>query len=216
MRNMLNNLKGLINESTKSIKGFSKKKKIILSTVSGLLLIITIGTFSYARNTYGFSMTNIQKENKINQILSTKDYDKATEIANKYYSNDSDKRNIFVKIINLCRETKTGSLDEANQYIQQELKNMPKIVDINFKPTYSFSYDYVDVILTVKNEGNKDINYVKINLFFLDGSGNIIYSDWTNDNSIIKQGSTQIIKHMVKWNTNWKDVKTEVEDWKFR
>lgn len=216
MRNMLNNLKGLTNESTKSIKGFSKKKKIILSTVSGLLLITTIGTFSYARNTYGFSMTNIQKENKINQILSTKDYDKATEIANKYYSNDSDKRNIFVKTINLCKETKTGSLDEANQYIQQELKNMPKIVDINFKPTYSFSYDYVDVILTVKNEGNKDINYVKINLFFLDGSGNIIYSDWTNDNSIIKQGSTQIIKHMVKWNTNWKDVKTEVEDWKFR
>ena len=54
---MLNNLKGLTNESTKSIKGFSKKKKIILSTVSGLLLITTIGTFSYARNTYGFSMT---------------------------------------------------------------------------------------------------------------------------------------------------------------
>lgn len=212
MKNIINKIKSIKTKFT----GLPKKKKIIISTVSGLLLITTIGTFMYARNTYGFTMTEKQKDSKIEEVLKGKDYSKASQINQRYYSSNSAKKDIYDKTINLCKETNTSSLEEAGDYIAQEQKNMPKIIDIDLKPTYSFSYDYVDVKLTVKNEGNKDIKYIRINIYFLDKNNKIVHSEWTNSDDIILQGSTQVVTKMVKWDTNWKDIKYEVSDWSFR
>lgn len=77
------------------------------------------------------------------------------------------------------------------------------------KPKYNS--DYVDVNVTVTNEGESSISYIKINLYFKDESGQIVKSDWTNDNSVIKPGASQIISNMTE-KGGWKSVSAEIAD----
>lgn len=72
-----------------------------------------------------------------------------------------------------------------------------------------------EIQITIKNEGQKDVKYVKVNLFFKDENGNIIYSDWTNDNAIIKPGATQVLSKMVEKNSDWQKVYAEIESVKY-
>ncbi len=81
-------------------------------------------------------------------------------------------------------------------------------VDIEY-PKYSS--DYVDINVTVTNEGEKSISYIKINLFFEDENGKIVKSDWTNDTSIIKPGASQVITKMTETD-GWKTVTAEIAD----
>lgn len=82
----------------------------------------------------------------------------------------------------------------------------------------SFSYkaysNYNDAVVVVKNNSEKDITYIKINLYFKDDNGNIIGSDWTNDDSIIKPGAKQEITKMIS--NDIKNFSAEIADIRFR
>lgn len=58
----------------------------------------------------------------------------------------------------------------------------------------SVAKDYEDAVIYVQNNSNKDISYIRVDIFIKDKNGNIVQSDWTNDSSTIKSGASQKIK----------------------
>lgn len=93
-------------------------------------------------------------------------------------------------------------VEEENEKKQNPLK----IVSIDFS---NYSSGYVDVNVKVLNQSGRDIEYVKLNLYYHDEEDNIFRSDWTNDSAIIKDGAMQIISKMTK--NDFKSVSVEVE-----
>lgn len=81
-----------------------------------------------------------------------------------------------------------------------------------FDKNLSFS-DYRDINITIKNNGNENINYVKINLYFKDKNGNVIKSDWANDDSCIKSNSRQTITDTVKVTKDIDIFSTEIAEY---
>jgi integrase/recombinase XerD len=71
--------------------------------------------------------------------------------------------------------------------------------------------DYVNVNVTINNGGTTAINYIKINLYYKDSSGNIIRSEWTNDDSDIEPGASQVITKMTE-NDGWDSVHAEIAE----
>ena len=58
----------------------------------------------------------------------------------------------------------------------------------------SVTKDYEDAVIYVQNNSNKDISYIRVDIFIKDKNGKIVQSDWTNDSSTIKSGASQKIK----------------------
>lgn len=52
--------------------------------------------------------------------------------------------------------------------------------------------------------------HIELNIYFKDDNGNIIGSDWTNDNSIIKPNASQTISNMMS--KDIKNASVEVAD----
>jgi hypothetical protein len=75
----------------------------------------------------------------------------------------------------------------------------------------SYDSDYVNINVTVNNGGTTAINYIKINLYYKDSSGNIIRSEWTNDDSDIEPGASQVITKMTE-NDGWDSVHAEIAE----
>lgn len=93
-------------------------------------------------------------------------------------------------------------VEEENEKKQNPLK----IVSIDFS---NYSNGYVDVNVKVLNQSGRDINYVKLNLFFYDKEDNVFRSEWTNDSAVIKDGAMQIVSKMTK--NDFESVSVEVE-----
>lgn len=62
----------------------------------------------------------------------------------------------------------------------------------------SVAKDYEDAVIYVQNNSNKDISYIRVDIFIKDKNGKIVQSDWTNDSSTIKSGASQKIKKTFK------------------
>ena len=58
----------------------------------------------------------------------------------------------------------------------------------------SVAKDYEDAVIYVQNNSNKDISYIRVDIFIKNKNGKIVQSDWTNDSSTIKSGASQKIK----------------------
>lgn len=190
----------------------NKKAIIVVSLVIiSLILLIGIGYFHY-----GIGMSDEIKINIINSEISKKEYDKARDLTNRYIKEVDEKSKLLkefhLNTIDLCEQTGTGSLDEATTKIKEYI-NTVKIVKTEVKSKGSYSnYKYIEV--TVKNNGKENINYIKIGFDFIDKNGDIIQSDWTNDNSIIKPNATQKITKMVSKDIKFNIVKTEILDFR--
>jgi archaellum component FlaF (FlaF/FlaG flagellin family) len=192
-----------------------KKLTIIIGVIT-IILITIIGTGYFY---YGIGMSEQHKNDRIKSVVLNKEYDKATEMTNRYF-NKTDEQSIAIKkvnmsLIDLCKTTNTGSLEEATSKYKalQEQLNTVKIIKVDItKEKYNSSYHNVEV--TVQNNGKENINYVKIGLDFKDKNGNIIQSDWTNDSSVIKPNAKQTIKKMVSNDIKYDTVQAEVQDFR--
>lgn len=124
-------------------------------------------------------------------------YDVVLDYSSEYLSNPFIDINTKKRIddgVEILR-TKNG-YDSADYMETKEAKENPiKITEVTISNN---SGNYVDVNVTVLNQSGKEINYVKIDLFYYDENGNEFRSDWTNDSSTIRDGATQIITKMTK------------------
>ena len=97
----------------------------------------------------------------------------------------------------------------------EDLKNV-KIEKVEISSlNYSYRSKYTDVNTTIKNNSDKNIQYIKINLYFKDGNGDIVKSEWTNDSSTIKPGASQTISKMTN-KEGWEVVSAEIDEVKFK
>lgn len=135
-----------------------------------------------------------------------------------YYTSkaDSNVSKITTNVSKIATVTKastsTNSSNTKNTNTDTNTKPTLQITKIETKNTYESSSNYADVNITVHNNGDKDINYVKINLYFKDKNGNIVKSDWTNDDSCIKPNASQIITDTVK-SEGWDRVRAEIAEY---
>lgn len=196
-----------INKVIVNLKSINIKAKIISGIIISLIIILCIG--------YAIIKPPSPKQ-VFNKIKGYKADDEISYINKVYPTNGGflgmfKKRNRQNKLIVLnliISNVKTNfqntygiSLDDYNAV---EIKK----VEINHK---SYSSDYVDIVVTVYNGGSTPINYIKINFDYKDVNGNIIRSDWTNDNSEIKPGASQIITNMTK-EDGWDSVHAEIAE----
>ena len=205
-------------EKLLKLRNMIKKHKKVSSVITiFIILILFVGYIGYFN--YGIGMSDKQKTTRINSILSTKDYKKAKEVTNVYFKGLDEQsvatNKLMVSTIDLCESTNTHNLEEAmNQYktLKERVDSLKIIKTEIIHPKYSSNYENIEV--TVQNNSKENISYVKIGLDFKDKSGNIIQSDWTNDDSIIKPNATQKLTKMVSKDIKYDTVQSEVLDFK--
>lgn len=95
---------------------------------------------------------------------------------------------------------------QAQKYLD-ELRNTPKTTDLTIDSGWSQkvngNYIYIDGFVT--NDSAKYINYYEIGADFLDASGNIIDTDWTNGTDIAAH-SSQEFSFMHKRNSKYSQI----------
>lgn len=187
----------------------NKKKTILIGTV----ILILCGLLIYKV----IPFTVNQKNDRINNAISEYDYQKAYKLNDKYFgdsTNEIDENNYKINTlsIDLCKSTNKGSVLEATDYVKQLNESKPEITNVEVVRK-KYSSDYVDVDITIQNNGTESLSYVKINLYYTDESGNTIKSEWTNDDSNIQPNATQTLTKMTE-KDGWKQVRAEVSDWR--
>lgn len=128
------------------------------------------------------------------------------------YLNQFDGKGFFGKL-EVKRLEEMVSIVEKN--IKELESSMPKAEIVKVELNRDYGSQYYDVDTTIKNVGSKNIRYIKLNIYYKDSSGNIVKSDWTNDNAIIKPGATQTISKMAKKSSEWDNVTVEVAEVKY-
>ena len=107
--------------------------------------------------------------------------------------------------------TKNG-YDSADYMATKEATENPlKITEVTLG---NRSGKYIDVNVTVMNQSGKDIDYVKIDLFYYDENGNEFRSDWTNDSATIRNGATQIITKMTE--SDFDRVSAKIDEFSYK
>lgn len=111
-------------------------------------------------------------------------------------------------------------VEESQEYTKNLVKTWEEtgaFVDIESVKlsTKDYSQNYYWVDIKVKNNGNSSIKYILIDLYFKDKDGNVVMSDWTNDNAIILPGATQVVSKMTPKDNNWDTVQAVIREVKY-
>lgn len=195
------------------VKEFVVPRKKLLIGASTIAIVCVVG-FSIVSP----SVNSVFKGAKSIFSDTTRDVEDVIEYVSDRYSNDL----VIFKTLNANKRDKVLNklLDYLNTQIysatgmsaeEYNVKNNVKIVELDNEYTGS---GYGDLHITIQNNSNRNIRYVKLNIYFKDESGNIIKSDWTNDRSIILPGAKQTISKMVKYD-GWKYFSAEVDEVSF-
>ncbi|NSB12093.1 zinc ribbon domain-containing protein [Clostridium beijerinckii] len=194
------------------ICNLSAKKQIGIYVLIVVLLFGGASVWNWHKN-YQYETGNglSYDEKKINlsvELISEK-YDKARELSKSYKVHDND----IDKIIQIYKDNKgkVYTLNDAEQILSKQQYTQACTVEKVEIKNKSYSSKYVDVEITVKNNTNQNINYVKVGLDF-SKSEQIVKSDWTNDNSTIKPNATQKLTKMID-HSGWDKVHAEVTQW---
>jgi len=133
------------------------------------------------------------REKEIVQLLNNKNYDEAIQRTNELYKDENDK---LVEILNYIEEVK-----EQELYIKQKIEDVYPSSKLEIQPdrTIKIRNDYYYITGRVKNVGNKDINYFEVKCNFLDENDQVLDSDYTNDNLVLKPGEMREFEIMHKY-----------------
>ena len=149
------------------------KKTVIWVAVLVVALIIIIGV-ALSQTVF---LTDEQKDEKIAEIYINEGYDAARDAIIDYYGRSSDKALSWLMAISEFEDE------------DEELAEQVEIVDQNL--SVRDTGNYFDYEVTVKNNSNETLSYIKVNIYLKDAGKNIIYSDWTNwSGSLPPDGST--------------------------
>lgn len=176
----------------------------------GLLFIVFIVIMSQ----YPMSLDKAYKE------YSTRYELMGSDEAFEWLEKEFDGKGLFAKK-EIVRKTQVlvKSIDEINQsFINStggtvdDFKSV-EISEVWFENGGKYS-NYKDINTKIINKSQKNITYIKLNIYFEDDKGNIIGSDWTNDSSTIKPNATQTISKMIP--KDIKNASVEIADIRFQ
>ncbi|MBZ0178543.1 MAG: zinc ribbon domain-containing protein [Melioribacteraceae bacterium] len=92
----------------------------------------------------------------------------------------------------------------------QELEYKDKITIVNWDWNQERNYSYIRG--RIRNDGNKIVTYFKIKAYYMDGSGNVLDSDITNDLDDLNPGMSKEFEIMHKHNSEYKTAKVSVDE----
>ena len=189
------------------IMNISIKRKFILGLF--LLLIIVVGV--------GYKIIEPPSSQKVFETVKSYNSDQQISYLNKVYPINGGFLGLFKE---KDKQNKVAVLDLLMKNIDSQFQttfgrsisdySSVKILHVDIE-NESYSSDYANINVTVNNGGTTAINYIKINLYFKDENGNIIRSEFTNDNSNIQPGANQVLTDMTK-NDGWKKVSAEIAE----
>ena len=73
-----------------------------------------------------------------------------------------------------------------------------------------------EISVSVKNDSDRDIRYIRVNLFEKDKNGKTIKSDYANDISVIKVGARQKIKTYFDFSSSESTLEVELDEVDFK
>lgn len=95
---------------------------------------------------------------------------------------------------NLCRECYMSVMDDSDE---DEVIGEIEIVEQNLN--VRSSRNYFDYEVTVKNNSDKTLSYIKVNIYLKDAAQNIIHSDWTNWSGSLPPGASTTLDTMLDY-----------------
>ena len=155
------------------------KKTVIWVAVLVVVLIIIIGV-ALSQTVF---LTDEQKDERIAEIYINEGYDATREAIIKYYGTSSDKAISWLLAI--------SDLED------KELAKQIEIVDQDLSTRSSGNY--FDYTVTVKNNSDETLRYIKVNIYLKDADENIIYSDWTNWSGSLPPGGSTVLDTMIPY-----------------
>lgn len=189
------------------------KKNIVGLLIVAIFILIVIIGFKVYQNRTGFGLSEDNKIAKINDLVIDKKYDEANNLNYVYFKDDEEKYDDIDDKIYECQYKGLSNFEEVDikrekekQLKTQKVQKEPKMIEVKPKAEIvDFTIEgtdatnsYINVKPVIKNIGNIDINYVKVNIYELDDNNNIVNSYWTNDNACIKPNATQTLSKMIK------------------
>lgn len=149
------------------------KKKLLPVIIFSLIIIISIIIGVY------------------NTIITKTSYDDMTNT----FEQAEHKKQKETKVNNNSTINSTTNSNNTNT----TLDNPEDKISLSISPNkFSTHEKYANTTIYVQNNSNKDIAYIRVDIFIKDKNGKIVKSDWTNDSSTIKSGASQQIDTMLK------------------
>lgn len=141
-------------------------------------------------------MNNESKTKAIAECLNNKDYSKAIELTNKYFSDNSN-HDTMITNIQLCKKYNVNNISIAQQ--KKDKEEFYKNVSITNMENQQKSYgNYFDACITIENANSTPISYIELNINIYDNDGNLINTAMTNDTNI-QGNSKRIITKMLPY-----------------
>lgn len=168
---------GLLKDIIKDIKKY-KKFFIPVAIIIALVLIYVLWYYS-PLYTYGYQ----QKIDKVNSLVQEEKYDEAWNFIQRAFNSD--------EILNAEDLVLDAQKKQALNMLHDE--KPLQITNVNLKGD--------TLKIRVKNVSNKEMNYVKYDIYYYDtkdDSGNIIGTDWSNSSKPIPVNATTEIKTNVE------------------
>lgn len=137
------------------------------------------------------------REKEIVQLVVHEKYDEAIQRANELYENQELQE--MLEWINKHQKIDTG--------IQNKIK-----LEIQPDHTIKIRNDYYYITGRVKNVGNKDINYFEVKCNFLDDNNQVLDSDYTNDNLVLKPGEMREFEIMHRYKDEYEKYKLSINN----
>ena len=162
----------LTTSKAESAQPKSAPKRVFIFLLIGLVIL---GLYIFLTT----PITESQKDKRIAQAYLEDGYDAAMELVRRYYG-DSDNAIAWAMFF--------SDQEDSN------IKDLIEITDHNLSVTSSG--DYFDYAATIKNNSDKTLSYIEINIYLLDSEKNIIYSDWTNWSGTLPPGASTIVDTM--------------------
>lgn len=204
-------------------KSILKNKRILLISILSLILVLSAITVGY--NYYGIGMSKSKKVDKIEKILLTKDYTKARKYAVRLFSSKSDKENLnsTLDLINLYEELKISSPRDIANEAEKALNGIIESGNNNIQilDTQAYKNDartpnrVNEVCVTLKNVSSKNIEYVKVNIQYLDANNNKLGTDFIESNEIILSNGIQSVSKRVPNNMSISKVEASISTFRY-
>lgn len=196
------------------------KNKLSKKKILAIVLIVLLSLLFASISVYRYHGLNMSKDQRIKKIYATleknKDYEEATKLADRYLKNDPEDLKRVKGLIGLYKNVKVTNLKDYQAYARKQKSENDKKEKANSMEIEDVRWEddndrYGKAVITVKNTGNKNIKYVKVNIFMYDSNNNIIDSYWTNSSSLIKPGAKLELEKGIPYKDNYKNATMNAE-----
>lgn len=176
-------------------EGFDKNRRNRAMLIGGIGSVVLIVVISIILSQTVF-LTDKQKDDRIIKTYVYDGYDAACDAVIKFYGDSSAETMSWLTILSTAEDDK---LVDKVEVVEDDL-------------TIRSSGNYYDYEAIVKNNSDKTLSYIELNIYLLDKNNDIIYSDWTNWTGSLPPGATTVIDAMIKDVEGTKFFRTSVEE----